>query len=262
MRTLAIMNLKGGTAKTVTAINTAAILARDYGERVLLVDADSQYNLTEFVTGGSLPDGVSLGSLADLLTGGEAFPTPTQIPNVDLLHAPPELMALDVTSTKQGGSADPMALRDWLAGRADRYDRCIIDCPPAFSAAAMAALIAADDVLIPIKLDAFGVRGVQNLREQVRNMQKINRGLEIAGVLPTMYYKDDSQNAALAALRKQLVNYGIRVFRPIRRSTKVDGMTFAQTPIIVSSPKSAAAVDYKAFAAELIRTEGGEQDGV
>ena len=84
MRTTAIMNLKGGTAKTVTAINLAAILAHDYAQRVLLVDADSQANLTEFVSRGPVDD-FTPGGFSDLLRGKHPFLQPTRIPNVKIL---------------------------------------------------------------------------------------------------------------------------------------------------------------------------------
>ena len=257
------MNLKGGTAKTVTAINTAAILARDHAQRVLLVDADSQANLTEFVTDSTMPDGVTPGGFSDLLRGLTGFPIPTKMRNVSLLFASPELMELDVTAAGSG-TADPMALADFLAEQREKYDWCIIDCPPAFSAAAMAALIAADEVVIPMKLDAFGIRGMRNLMSQIRNMQKINRGLEVAGVLPTMFYAESGQQAAVEAdLQKSLALAGIRCFRHIRRSSRVDGMTFAQDALIYSSPKSKATHDYKFFVHELVQlAEGGDHDGV
>lgn len=252
------MNLKGGTGKTVTAINTAAIMAREWAQRVLLADADSQANLTEFVTDGRLPDGISLAGMTDLLQHGVAFPVATNLKNVQLLHADETLMGLDI-STAQNGKSNPMALAEWLGTKEvqERYDRCVIDCPPAFSAAAMAALIAADEVVIPVKLDAFGIRGVSNLVEQIRNMRSINPDLEIAGVLPTMAYPSDEQHKALSQLRQTLAIPGIRVFHPIRRSTKVDEMTFAQEPLIKSSPKSKATYDYKVFVHKLM--EGGEQ---
>ena len=87
MRITAIMNLKGGTAKTVTAINLAAIYARDYAERVLLVDADSQANLTEFMC-LRMPDGSASGGFADLLRGLEGLPAETKMKNIWLLEAP------------------------------------------------------------------------------------------------------------------------------------------------------------------------------
>ena len=252
MRTTAIMNLKGGTGKTVTAINLAAILAQDHAQRVLLVDADSQANLTEFVL-WSPPDKCTPGGFADLLRGMEAHPLPTKISRASVLHADETLMALDVTSAGTGAS-DPMALSDWLSTQT-AWDWCVIDCPPAFSAGAAAALIAADEVVIPLKLDAFGMRGLANLLAQIRNMRKLNAGLEIAGVLPTMFYPCEEQKKAEATLRSALEGTGIRLFPHITRSPKVDDMTFSQLPIIDLSPRCKPAREYRAFVGALL--EGG-----
>ena len=253
------MNLKGGTAKTVTAINLAAILEHDYALRVLLVDADSQANLTEFVASG-LPDGCTPGGFADLLRGCEAFPLPTRIPFVKILHADESLMALDVTAAS-AGAANPMALAEYLETVANQFDWCIIDCPPAFSAGAMAALVAADEVVIPMKLDAFGIRGVANLLEQVRNMRRINPDLEVAGVLPTMAYPDPMQSEAERKLRDSLEALKITTFHHIRRSALVDRSTFDQAPLVTASPRSKTLRDYRTFAKQLIgdSLEGGEQ---
>ena len=250
MRTTAIMNLKGGTAKTVTAINLAAVLAHDYAQRVLLVDADSQANLTEFVAGGPV-DGVTPGGLADLLRGLDAFPLPSKIPNVKILHADESLMALDVTAASSG-VANPMALAEFLETVEDKYDWVIVDCPPAFSAGAMAALVAADEVVIPMKLDAFGIRGVANLLEQIRNMRRVNPDLEVAGVLPTMTYPDPTQIDAETKLRDTLAALRIRTFNHIRRSALVDRSTFSQEALITASPKSKTLRDYRIFAKRLI----------
>ena len=250
MRTTCIMNPKGGTAKTVTAINLAAILAHDYALRVLLVDADSQANLTEFVSAG-LPDGITPGGLADLLRGLDAFPHPTKIQNVKILHADESLMALDVTAASSG-VANPMALAEFLETVEDKYDWVIVDCPPAFSAGAIAALVAGDEVVIPMKLDAFGVRGVANLLEQIRNMRRINPDLEVAGVLPTMTYPDPTQIEAERKLRDSLAGLRILTFNHIRRSALVDRSTFDQEALITASPKSKTLRDYRIFAKKLI----------
>ena len=115
--------------------------------------------------------------------------------------------------------------------------------PPAFNAASAAALLAADEVIIPIKLDAFAIRGMVNLMRQIENMKQINPRLKVAGCLPTMWYKSDTMNMAETALRST----GLPVFPHIRRTDKVDEMTFAQEPLMISSPKSAAGVDYRRF---------------
>ena len=251
-RTTAIVNLKGGVAKTTTAINMAAILAADYGKRVLLIDADSQCNITEFF--GADP---KKGNLAYLLRGHCRHPDPgsyaashiqqTYFPGIDILAGDESLMDLDLSKVEQG-AVNSNVLRYLTEQVKDRYDFIFIDCPPAFNAASAAALVAADDVLIPIKLDAFSLRGMSNLMRQVKNMRRINPKLNLAGVLPTMWYKDPEIVAAESQLRKA----GFHVFRHIRRSNKVDAMTFRQEPLINSSAHSSTCVDYRRFVAEYV----------
>ena len=259
MRKTAIMNLKGGTGKTVSTINLAAFLAKKHGQRVLLIDADSQGNLTEFVSRKISEKG----TVYDLLTGKECLALqPTKLQRVDILQADPRLMELDVTAAGMG-AADQMALKTFLAETSDLYDWTLIDCPPVFSAAAAAALIAADDVIIPMKLDAFGIRGMANLLEQIRNMRKLNPKLHVAGVLPTMYYHSKEQDDAEAALHSAMHALGVQVFHHIRRSRQVDDSTFLQRPLQESSPKSGACRDYKVFTMDLMQAmKGGEQHGV
>ena len=250
MRTTAILNLKGGVAKTVTAVNMAAILAEDYGKRVLVMDADSQCNTTEFF-GGAPKDAPSF---ADMLRKNDVgqIVRATEIHNVWLLPADDSLMDLDLSSVKSR-QTDVGCLDRFLrtSSQATGFDFVLIDCPPAFNAASAAALVAADDVVIPIKLDAFSLRGMANLMRQIRNMQKINPALRLAGLLPTMIYKSDSIKEALAALHQSSMN----VYPPIRRSNKADDSTFAQEPLIWSSPKSAACIDYRRFVVAFLGRE-------
>ena len=236
MRTTAILNLKGGVAKTTTVINMAAILAT-YGYKVLTVDADSQCNLSEFLG----EDKIKLGTLTDGLRSGadRMFAHPSNVAGVDLIPADDSLMDADLSAIKSS-KLHVSCIKEYLAAHPD-YDIALIDCPPAFNAATAAALLAADDVIIPIKLDAFSLRGMGNLLRQIANMRQLNPALHITGLLPTMCYKSPLIRDSLVQLKKSEFN----VLPYIRRTAKVDDMTFAQTPVIVSSPKSAAAVDYK-----------------
>ena len=249
MRTTAILNLKGGVAKTVTCVNMAAILAADYKKRVLVVDADSQANTTEFFGGAE----ACACTMSNLLRGmGNCTVIhATGTEDVSLIAADDSLMDLDLSSVKSK-EADITSLDRMLGSCADEYDYCLIDCPPAFNAAAAAALLAADDVIIPIKLDAFSLRGMANLTRQVRNMQTINPKLRIAGLLPTMVYRSEKIKKALEILQVSDFN----VYHTIRKTNKVDDMTFAQVPLIQSSPNSAACVDYRRMVAAYVR-EGG-----
>lgn len=253
MRTTAIINLKGGVAKTTTAINLAAILAKDHGARVLVIDADSQCNTTEFFGGQPC-----LGNLADILRlpADDADPVgfaqkcirETMYDGIDLIPADDSLMDLDLSKVELG-QVRVNVLRALIEGIKGLYDYVLIDCPPAFNAASAAALVAADDAVIPVKLDAFALRGMANLMRQIRNMQRINPRLKVAGCLPTMWYKRPN----IMGAENQLVAAGLPVYPHIRRSDKVDDMTFQQDPLLISSPNSAAGVDYRKFVAAYVK---------
>ena len=87
-----------------------------------------------------------------------------------------------------------------------------------------------------------------NIMQQVSNMRKINDSLSVAGILPTMWYKSDN----IIEAEKMLREFGLPVLPHVRRTNKVDDMTFAQEPLVISSPKSAAGVDYRRVVAALM----------
>ena len=253
MMTTAIMNMKGGTAKTISVIQTAAILYRQHGKHVLLIDADSQANLSEFIV--DEPENLkNAEGLCDLLCGGNVHGLlATKIPGAQLLPGDSSLMALDIAAMR-GAGLKQNAIADWLQNF-PQFDHCLIDCPPAFNAAAMAALRAADNVIIPVKLDAFGINGIAKILEQIRNMQEVNPKLRTAGVLPTMYYRSETQEETEAQLQEVLGSIGVNVFSHIRRSPKVDESTFEQLPLVDFSPKSGACRDYSRFVGEFLKWE-------
>ena len=253
MKTIAICNNKGGVAKTTTAVNLAAILARDFGKRVLVIDADSQGNATSFLGGDKSRPG-----MAALLQGAPMVPLQLTNTGTDmqLIAASDELMDLDLTKAGEGKLALGCLsdLLQFLDTQPLPLDYCLIDCPPAFNAASSAALIAADAVLIPVKLDAFAIEGMANLTRQIRNMRRINPQLQVLGVLPVMWYKSERIQAAERALREA----GLQILPRIRRSDKVDDMTYHQQPLIVCSPRSAPCRDYRALASWIVGQERKE----
>ena len=264
MRVISFVNLKGGVAKTTSVINTAAILARIHSKRVLVVDADSQCNTTDFLG----VDNDDFFTLAEMLLeppGPECFPLQcihkSELQGVAVIPASDRLMDLDLTKVSEQ-KVYPRCLDDLrivLENTLDPVtcapDFMLIDCPPAFNAASTAALMASDEVVIPIKLDAFSLRGMANLTRQIANMREINPKLRLAGLLPTMWYRGEPIRQAEEMLRKS----GLPVFSHIRRTPKVDAMTFDGRPLLESSPQCAAQRDYLRFVDELMK--GGEQNG-
>ena len=161
MKTIAIMNNKGGVGKTVTAINLAEILHR-VGKRVVLVDCDGQMNLTRFYT----PDYDALlnCSVADVLTG-ECEQVWSDKPNLSILPGSSVLYELDLRAIRDGVS-EIYGLKNFCEAARDdgETDYIIFDCPPGFTLASVAALMAADDVVIPMTLDGFSFSGMQDMQ--------------------------------------------------------------------------------------------------
>lgn len=154
MKTICIMNLKGGVGKTVTADNMAAILAAQHSKRVLLIDADHQGNTSSFFRADRTG-----ANLRDILTG-EAEPywpdnvQRTGYEGLDIIPADMFLAELDALGV--AGNTMLGRLKDFLETLAedDAYDYVIVDMPPSFSVAARAAMLATDEIIIPIKLGA------------------------------------------------------------------------------------------------------------
>ena len=259
MKTISIVNLKGGVGKTVTAVNMAAILAEDYGKKVLVIDADPQANATRFY--GISEDANTIACIMDGLADDPydcIYCTAHE--GVDIVPSDISLITADIASVSKGVGAG--RLRDFLnvidedartSGEATAYDVVLIDCPPSFTAASVAAIAASDDVIIPVKVDAFSVSGMRELLTQISGVRGICPGIRTAGILVTMWHNSPAVVQGEALLRDS----GVPVFRTvIRRSDKVDESTFARQPLNEYSRYSSAGRDYRALVAEYLEVAG------
>ena len=251
MKTIAIMNNKGGVGKTVTAINLADILHRA-GKRVVLVDCDGQMNLTRFYTPEY--DALLNASVADVLTGNNEPVWSDNLlpikPNLSILPGSSVLYELDLRAIRDGVS-EIMGLKHFCEAARDdgETDYIIFDCPPGFTLASVAALMAADDVVIPMTLDGFSFSGMQDMQLQIANLRRAKCGTKIAGILITQWHN----SPVVVEAEKLLRSLNVKVFeQTIRRTDKVAESTFDRTPVVEYSPNSAAARDYRFWAAELL----------
>lgn len=263
MKIIAIMNVKGGVGKTMTACNMAYILADTYKQRVLLIDADPQANATTFFDREAVD-----GGLTELLQGSvscyEDIIQKTEYDNVHLIGCDSSLFMVDLeTSGVLGQSGEMFHPRNAIVSLCtalkadDSYDIVLIDCPPSFTVSAIAALAAADSVIVPVKLDAFSVDGMEFLLDQLATVHRINGNARLEGVLVTLWHNCVCNVQAEAELRGR----GIRIFETrIRRSDKADESTWYRSPICCYSRCSSTARDYRDFVAEFVK-EGGLKDG-
>ena len=256
MRTFAIVNMKGGVGKTTTAINLAFILATEYQQRVLLVDADGQRNATRTLLAG----GDYLGGLEALLEGNvncyDEVIVATEIDGLDMIPASSALWGIDLRCALGDGPAAAFgalrALRDNVE-EDDAYDVMIIDCPPNFSAACISAIGAANSIIIPMGLDAYSAEGMEDLVDQINGVRKIHPEVRVAGCLITQWHKCDVAEDAVEYIREAAP---VPVYAAmIRRTDKVLESTWAKESVLAWSPQSSAARDYRAWVKELVTKE-------
>lgn len=185
----AICNQKGGVGKTVTAVNLGIGFARE-GKRVLLVDVDAQGSLTASL-GYAHPDQMEvtlstvMGKIIreEMPDAGEGILHNQE--GVDILPANIELSGMEITLVNT--MSRETILREYLESVKCLYDIIILDCMPSLGMLTINALVAADEVLIPVQAQYLSIKGMEQLiRTIARVRRQLNPGLSIGGILITM----------------------------------------------------------------------------
>ncbi len=254
MKTIAIINLKGGVGKTTTAINMATLLAEKHGKRVLLIDNDPQGNASQFFN--CYEGGEDTCGAAEILR--KEIPESRNEHGIDIINANISLLEAD-NALRASTERQDNRIKEYLQNyTAAKYDYCIIDNPPALLMCTINALCAANEVIVPITLDNWALDGVETITAQVEELRALNDGLKIAGILLTNYRKTPENEAAEKWLR---ANCKYRVFTTqIRRSDKATAATYYKEPLEKYSPRSAAAVTYRKFVNEYLQERGAENE--
>jgi chromosome partitioning protein len=246
-RIIAVANQKGGVAKTTTVASLGVALS-ELGQRVLLVDLDPQGCLTFSL--GHDPEVLDL-SVHDVLLGrvspGMALLKTSDGP--DLLPSTIDLAGCEAMLLTRTGRE--YALRAALDDIADEYDVVLLDCAPSLGVLTINALTAADEVLIPLQCETLSHRGVGQLLDTVRDVQRLtNRSLRVLGVLPTLY--DSRTTHAREVLADVASRYGLTVLEPaIAKSVRFAEAPAAGRSVLSTASRVPGAQAYRAHARQL-----------
>lgn len=257
MKTIAVINIKGGVGKTISAVNIGAILNAQ-GKRVLLVDLDAQANATQLLNCyGKGESSISEAFLEkDFHTAGAILKT--DYDNLDVLPSSINFAFAEskiiVDTTRQ----QQTRLKKALKQVSDDYDYCLLDCPPNIGVITINALTAADYAIVPIKIDQFALDGLDYLISAVMEIkEEFNEDLQFLGCFVTM----DNTTSVNKEIKKVMYQQPIlKMFETsIKQNTRVPESTFAQAPVVFTAPKSTASINYTALTQELIQRMEGVQ---
>ncbi|MDQ7013309.1 MAG: AAA family ATPase [Planctomycetota bacterium] len=256
MRTIAIVNQKGGCGKTTTAINLGACLGR-LGRRTLLIDLDPQGHCA---AGLGIPEQQIEFGTSDLLLQASSDNPPEQrfwraAASLDLVPSRVRLAGLEAPGSPFAQQPDrEHRLADALRPLADRFDVCLLDCPPSIGLLTFNALVAADLVLVPVETAYFSLQGAAR---QLKTVRAISRRLDTrirCSVLPTLH--EPGLAVAADLLNELKRQFGKRLMPVVvhRDPALREAASFGR-PVCVHAPHSQATRDYAALASVLIETE-------
>jgi chromosome partitioning protein len=237
MRRIAVVNHKGGTGKTTTAVHLGAGLAAA-GRSVLLVDLDPQGNVGAWF--GLDPDECSMSDLAQgRLTASEARIEVRD--NLDVIASDwrlAEAEELLVTGRER---------EKWLSNRLkglSEYEFAIVDCAPSMSILTTSGLAFAEEVVIPISMEYLALIGVKQLVENILRMTAKNGGpVRITAVVPTFYQTNlRKSREILLALER---HFGAALADPIRVNVRLSEAPSHGQTVFEYSPRSRGAQDYR-----------------
>ncbi len=247
-RIISVVNQKGGVGKSTSAVNVSAYLGQS-GFKTLLIDMDPQSNATSGL--GIYPEDIKKSSYDAIIN----FEVPaktvlkTGYDNLDIMPSSEKLSGAEVELVSN--FKREYRLKDIIDQLSSEYDYILIDCSPALGLLTVNALTASGEVLIPLQCEYYALEGIARLLKTVDLVKhNLNKGLEISGVVLTMYTRTRLSDQAVKEIRKYFPG---KVFKTIipRNIRLAETPSFGK-PILSYDPGCRGARAYESLTKELI----------
>jgi chromosome partitioning protein len=253
MRRIAVINQKGGVGKTTTTVNLGAALAR-LGQRVLVCDLDPQCNLTVHL---DVDPSDGRPSVYELLHGKATLADvvhPTRQAGLEMVAASVDLAGIELELVNTVGRETILrdALEATTAADRRRWDFVLMDCPPSLGLLALNALVACDEVFVPLQAEFFALQGLGKLLEVVDLVhRRLNPGLRVSGMVSCRH--DGSTKLGRQVMEDIEKHFGnVLLQSVIRRNVKLAEAPSHGKTIFEYDPESRGAADYLALAREVL----------
>tara|TARA_B100001559_G_scaffold317662_1_gene323263 strand:+ start:619 stop:1413 length:795 start_codon:yes stop_codon:yes gene_type:complete len=257
MKIISIINQKGGVGKTTTVINLASALSQK-GKKILVIDLDPQGNAT---TGLGLSntensDQTIYGILNGTNSITEAIKK-TKYDNLDIITSNVDLSGLEVETAGDTDRAFilKVKLTAFLNDSSIMYDYILIDCPPSLSLLTVMALVSSNSLLVPLQTEFFALEGLTQLMKTIERIKvNLNQGLEIQGILLTMY---DRRNKLSSQVEEEARNYfKDKVYQTvIPRNVRLSEAPSHGMPVLVYDKSCPGSKSYYSFTDEFMNQE-------
>ena len=243
-KVIAITNHKGGVGKTTSAASIGSIMAA-MGNRVLLVDLDAQANLTAtFFTEEPEP------TIYNAIRGEGGLPISHPRPFLDIVPSSLDMAGVEIELSSR--ISREYILRKLLEPLKGRYDFILLDCPPSLGLITINALVAANEVYVPLTAEALPSRGLAKLTNIVQMVREnLNTELIISGIIITRWEGTNLSRMVEERLRD---TFGEAVFRTrIRKNVAIAEAPLYAQDIATYAPDSNGAKDYTALTEEILQ---------
>jgi len=251
-----VINQKGGVGKTTTVINLSTALSF-YKKKILVIDLDPQGNAT---TGFGMPNVDETKTIYDVLNGSCNFEDAikdTKIDNLKIVSSNVDLSGIEVETASENRRAFLLKdkIENFINGPKNDFSYIFIDCPPSLSLLTIMSLVVAKSLIVPLQAEFFALEGLSQLLKTIDRIKiKLNPGLEIRGVLLTMFDKRNKLSAQVDAEAREFLKEKV-YHTVIPRNVRLSEAPSHGVPILVYDRLCSGSKSYSNFAEEFLKQE-------